>query len=72
MGDAADKTKNYAPLTLREEEVGRLIVDAAYAVHKELGPGLLEKVYEAAFCYELTLRGLSYKRQIEFLFHTKE
>ncbi len=66
MGNGEGKKKIYAPLSAREEEIGRLIVDSAYAVHKELGPGLLEKVYETAFCYELSLRGLSYKRQIEF------
>ena len=47
-------------------------MDAAYTVHKELGPGLLEKVYEACFCYELSLRGLSYKRQIDFPIFYKE
>jgi GxxExxY protein len=49
----------------REEEVATKIVDAAYAVHKALGPGLLEKVYEVCFCHELTKRGLSYQRQID-------
>jgi GxxExxY protein len=34
-------------------------------VHKNLGPGLLEKVYEICFCHELTKRGLSYQRQID-------
>lgn len=58
--------RTFEPLSMREEEIGRLIVDAAYAVHKELGPGLLEKVYETAFCYELSLRGLDYRRQMEF------
>jgi len=48
-----------------EEEVATKIVDAAYAVHKALGPGLLEKVYEVCFCHELTKRGLSYQRQID-------
>ncbi len=43
-----------------------MIVDSAYAVHKELGPGLFERVYEAAFCFELTQRGLPYKRQGEY------
>ena len=37
-----------------EEEVATKIVDAAYAVHKALGPGLLEMVYEVCFCHELT------------------
>lgn len=46
------------------EEIGRLIVDSAYAVHINLGPGLLEKVYEVCFCHELKKRGLSYQRQV--------
>jgi GxxExxY protein len=40
------------------------IVDAAYTVHKSLGPGLLEKVYEVCFCHELYKRGLKYERQV--------
>jgi GxxExxY protein len=45
--------------------IGKLIVDAAYTVHRNLGPGLLEKVYEICFCHELTKRNLQYQRQIE-------
>jgi GxxExxY protein len=56
---------HYKPLSEREETIGRLIVDAAFAVHRELGPGLLEKIYEICFCYELELRGLSYRRQVD-------
>jgi GxxExxY protein len=41
-----------------------IIVDAAMEVHRELGPGLLERVYEAALCEELRLRGISTSRQI--------
>jgi len=48
-----------------EEAVATKIVDAAYAVHKALGPGLLEKVYETCFCHELKKRGLSYQRQVD-------
>jgi GxxExxY protein len=40
-------------------------VDAAFSVHKNLGPGLLEKVYEICFCHELEKRGLAYSRQID-------
>jgi GxxExxY protein len=36
---------------------------AAIEVHRELGPGLLESAYEAAFCYELTLRKIPFVRQ---------
>lgn len=49
----------------REEVVATKIVDAAFAVHKALGPGLLEKIYEVCFCHELTKRGLSYQRQVD-------
>ncbi len=47
------------------EEIARKIVDAAYTVHKALGPGLLERVYEVCFCHELAKRGLRYSRQID-------
>ncbi len=49
----------------REEKVATEIVDAAYTIHKALGPGLLEKVYEVCFCHELTKRGLSYEKQVD-------
>lgn len=47
------------------EEVAKKVVDAAYTVHKELGPGLLERVYEVCFCHELAKRGLRYQRQVD-------
>lgn len=55
--------KKYPPIPQHLEEIGRLIVDSAYAVHYNLGPGLLEKVYEVCFCHELSKRGLSFQRQ---------
>jgi len=45
------------------EELARQVVDAAFQVHKELGPGLLESVYEICLCRELSLRGVSYVSQ---------
>ncbi len=39
------------------------IVDCAFQVHKELGPGFLEMNYEDAFVYELGLKGLAFERQ---------
>jgi len=53
------------PIPKEPDAIGKLIVDAAYTVHKNLGPGLLEKVYEICFCHELLKRGLTYKRQID-------
>lgn len=52
-------------LSDREEEIGRLVVDAAYAVHIRLGPGLLERVYEVCFCHELKKRTLEAQRQVK-------
>lgn len=46
-----------------ENEVAKLIVDAAYHIHVKLGPGLLESVYESVLAYELRKRGLSVVRQ---------
>ena len=46
------------------EEMATLAVDAAFSVHKELGPGLLESAYEACFSHELGLRGVRYQRQL--------
>ena len=40
------------------------IVDAAVKVHKTLGPGLLESVYEICFCHELSLRRIPFCRQL--------
>jgi len=53
------------PIPKELDEIGKLIVDAAFTVHKNLGPGLLEKVYEICFCHELAKRGLTYRRQID-------
>ena len=47
-----------------ENKTGRVIVDAAVAVHRELGPGLLESVYEAVLARELMDRGLQVERQV--------
>ena len=49
----------------REEFLAKEIVDCAYKIHKQLGPGLLEKVYEVCFCHELTKKGISFERQVD-------
>jgi GxxExxY protein len=43
---------------MTENEIARIIVDAAYTAHTRLGPGLLESVYEATMAYEVRNRGL--------------
>lgn len=49
----------------RLEEIAKIIVNSAFQVHKELGPGLLEKVYEACLVYEINKAGLEVKRQVD-------
>lgn len=56
---------NYKEISDEEEAIGKAIVHAAYVVHKELGPGLLEKVYEICFCHVLTKMGYKAIRQVD-------
>lgn len=55
----------YKELSQQEEQIGKAIVNAAYTIHKELGPGLLEKVYEACMAHELRKIEYDVKRQID-------
>jgi GxxExxY protein len=49
---------------MTENEIATIIVDAAFKIHKTLGPGLMESVYEAALKYELQKRGLKVLQQL--------
>ncbi len=49
---------------MTENEISYKIRGAIFKVYKELGPGLLESIYEAALCYQLTKDGLSVWKQI--------
>ncbi len=49
---------------MTENQIGTIVVEAAIAVHRELGPGLLETVYEVVFARELQDRGLKVDRQV--------
>ena len=49
---------------MTENEISKIILDASIAVHKELGPGLLESVYEIVLAHELQQRGLRVDRQV--------
>ena len=46
------------------ERIATIIVDAIYAVYEQLGPGLLESVYEMCLEYELRKRGMIVERQL--------
>ena len=49
---------------MTENEIATIVVDCCYHLHTRLGPGLLESVYEACLCYELSKRGIPYRRQV--------
>lgn len=52
-------------LSERTEEIARIVVNSAYKVHKELGPGLLERVYEVCLAHEISKSGFKVQRQID-------
>ncbi len=56
--------KAYLSLDPEEERIAKLIVDSAFAVHKSLGPGLVESIYEPCFCHELGKRTVAHDRQV--------
>jgi GxxExxY protein len=49
---------------MTENEIAKIIVDAAFQIHKRLGPGLLETVYEVVLAHALKRRGLMVERQV--------
>jgi GxxExxY protein len=53
----------FKPISEREKWLTGQIVDSAIAVHRALGPGLLESVYEKCFCYELEKRNIPFTTQ---------
>jgi len=59
----------YEPLTSLEEVVGKAIVDSAYIIHRRLGPGLLEKIYETCLQHELRKLNFEVARQVTIPIH---
>jgi len=55
-----------------ENEIGTIVVESAIAVHRELGPGLLETVYEVVLARELQDRGLNVERQVPVAIQYKD
>jgi len=51
-------------MELNENEIGSIVVDTAVNLHKSLGPGLLESVYEVILTKQLSKKGLSVQRQV--------
>ncbi|MCC7049961.1 MAG: GxxExxY protein [Alphaproteobacteria bacterium] len=62
--DTTDTTKgSHAALAAGVDAAARSILDGAFAVHRALGPGLLESVYEACLAVELEQRSIRFERQ---------
>ena len=53
------------PLYEKADKLSKLVIGAAIEVHRTLGLGLLESIYEEALCHESDLRGIRYRRQVE-------
>ena len=49
---------------MHENEIGTIVIESAIAIHRELGPGLFETVYEVVLAHELKARGLEVQRQV--------
>ena len=69
--EAQRKTQR-VPIPDAVNETSGVIVDAAFQVHKTLGPGLLESVYEECLYFELTNGGIDVKRQFQVPLTYKE
>ena len=59
-----DTCRSFAPIPGDVERVASAVVDAVVVVYRELGPGLLESVYEACLCRELHGRGVGFAKQV--------
>ena len=51
-------------MSVKENEIAREVVDAAFHIHSTMGPGLFESVYEVILDYELRHRGFTVERQV--------
>ena len=51
-------------IDMDENQIGKIVVDAAIQIHRELGPGLLESVYSVVLTKELEARGLEVEREV--------
>lgn len=60
----ASNVESYTPLPRATEETAKIVVDSAMAVHRALGPGLLESAYEVCLAHELERRGRAVIRQM--------
>ena len=54
-----------SPTPFESDPLTGRIIGSAIEVHRIIGPGLIESIYENALCHELSLRGMTYQQQLE-------
>ena len=59
------KESAFAPIPAEVEATGSSVIEAAFRVHRALGPGLLESVYETCLCHELHKLETPFERQLD-------
>jgi len=64
-GSKQSRARRIEPIPEATERAATQVIDAAYSVHRALGPGLLESIYEACLVRELAKRRLAFRRQVE-------
>lgn len=62
--DTKTRRTDFRPLKNNDEELASEIVDCVFKVHKNLGPGLLESVYEICLCHELSKKNIHFQKQV--------
>jgi GxxExxY protein len=72
MLSSTTNSVGHEPIPDELEEAGKKLLGAAIEVHRLLGPGLLESVYEQAFAHECGLRGLEILRQVPVVVNYKD
>ena len=68
-GETPKQMKYFEPLPPEVEKVATATVDAAYKIHKALGPGLIESVYEQCLVHELRNRNFAVRSQLDLPIH---
>lgn len=62
--NGSSAAEGFAQAPERVEQLSHRVIGAALKVHKELGPGLIESIYERCLCYEFQKSGLEFERQV--------
>ncbi len=61
--------KTFALIPVETEHVATAVIGAAIEVHRHLGPGFIEKIYQEAMCLELDARGFKFERERAIVVH---